>query len=610
MILIFGGTTEGRLAVETLDNGTGRYFYSTRDNFQKVECNHGTHLCGAMDVDEMTSFCCENDIKLIVDAAHPFARNLHASIAESARKMDIPVIRFERRYPYANDKDLIWCESYNDAVDKMLAHDVRGLVALTGVQTIGSLKRFWSQRSCRFRILDRDDSRLKAQQAGFPSENLFYYKEGSDMPDFKGFSADAIITKDSGLSGGVAEKLDLAKAKGWKIFIVKRPELSPDFITVDGVAGLRMEVERLLPGFYPLTTGFTTGSCATAAAKAAIMALREGFNGHEVDFSLPSGETMRMSVEIDFIDSDSAKAHVIKRAGDDPDITDGVKISATVRLKDSGGLRVGNSVTDGITFIAGEGVGTVTLPGLGLQPGEAAINPVPRKMIASEIRKFYNGDVDVIIEVAGGREIAGKTFNPRLGIVGGISIIGTSGIVRPFSHEAFVESMKREIEVAQALGCRHIVVNSGAKSEAFVKRYFPHLQPQAFIHYGNAIGDIMLLAEELKVERLTAVLMIGKAIKLAEGYLDTHSKIATVNSDFIRKIAGDAGIDKDVISKIEDNMPARRLYDLLPVESYPEFYKLILESCYDHCRRIYAAGSLDMLLITDRGTVAAEITSE
>ncbi len=430
------------------------------------------------------------------------------------------------------------------------------------------------------------------------------------MPDFEGFIADAMITKDSGLSGGVAEKLAAARAKGWKIFIVKRPELSPDFITVDGVDGLRMEVERLLPGFYPLTTGFTTGSCATAAAKAAIMALKGDFKGRTVDFALPSGETMRMGVEIDFVDSDSAKAHVIKRAGDDPDITDGVKISATVRLRDKGTRRVGSEVTDGVTFIAGEGVGTVTLPGLGLLPGEAAINPVPRKMIASEIRKFYDGDVEVIIEVEGGREIAEKTFNHRLGIVGGISIIGTSGIVRPFSHEAFVESMKREIEVAQALGCRRIVVNSGAKSEAFVKRFFPNLQPQAFIHYGNAIGDIMQLAEELKVERLTAVLMIGKAIKLAEGYLDTHSKIATVNSDFIRKIAGEAGIDKDVISQIEDKMPARRLFDLMPVESYREFYNLILKSCYGHCRRIYSVGNLDMLLITDKGTVAAEITSD
>ncbi|MDE6279697.1 MAG: cobalt-precorrin-5B (C(1))-methyltransferase CbiD [Paramuribaculum sp.] len=608
MILILGGTTEGRQAVETLDSGVGRYFYSTRDSFQKVECHNGIHLCGAMDVDEMTRFCRQNDIKLIVDAAHPFARNLHATVAETSRNVGIPVIRFERRYPYANDDDLIWCDSYNDAVDKMLAHDVRGLVALTGVQTIGMLERFWSKRQCRFRILDRDDSRTKAQDVGFPAENLFYYKEGSDVPDFKGFDADAIITKDSGLSGGVAQKLALARSKGWKIFIVRRPEISSDFITVDGVDGLRMEIERLLPGFYSLTTGFTTGSCATAAAKAAIMAIITGFRGPTVNFSLPSGETMKMNVEIDFVDSNCAKAHVIKHAGDDPDITNGVKVSAIVKLKDSG-VKERQTVTDGITFVAGEGVGVVTLPGLGLQPGDAAINPVPRTMIASEIRKIYAGDAEVVIEVEGGRELAEKTFNRRLGIVGGISIIGTSGIVRPFSHEAFVESMKREIEVAQALGCRHIIVNSGAKSEAFVKRFYPKVEPQAFIHYGNAVGDIMMLAQELKVEMLTVVLMIGKAVKLADGNLDTHSRIASVNVAFIREVAMRSGVDSDVISRIGDNMPARQLFDIMPPEQYPDFYHHILALCYNHCSRIYTVGLLNMLLVTDKGDIAAQITS-
>lgn len=606
MILILGGTTEGRQAVETLDSGVGRYFYSTRDSFQKVECHNGVHLCGAMDVDEMTRFCRQNEIKLIIDAAHPFARNLHATVAEAARNAGIPVIRFERRYPYAKDEDLIWCDSYNDAVDKMFAHDVRGLVALTGVQTIGMLKRFWSERKCRFRILDRADSKLKAQQAGFPAENLLYYKEGSESIDFEDFIPDAVITKDSGLSGGVDRKLALARAKGWKIFIVKRPDLSPDFITVDGVDGLRMAVERLIPEFYPLTTGFTTGSCATAAAKAAIMAVVNGFRGSMVDFSLPSGETVRMNVEIDCVGVDCAKTHVIKHSGDDPDITDGVKISAVVKLKGAG-IKDRHSVTDGITFIAGEGVGMVTLPGLGLQPGDAAINPVPRAMIAYEIRKIYEGDVDVIIEVEGGRELAEKTFNPRLGIVGGISIIGTSGIVRPFSHEAFVESMKREIEVAQALGCRHIIINSGAKSEAFVKRFYSRLQPQAFIHYGNAIGDIMMLAEELKVEMLTVVLMIGKAVKLADGNLDTHSKIASVNVDFIRDVAVRSGVDNEVISRIGDNMPARQLFDIMPPQHYQNFYNNILELCYNYCSRIYRVGTLNMLLVTDKGDIAAQI---
>ena len=180
-----------------------------------------------------------------------------------------------------------------------------------------------------------------------------------------------------------------------------------------------------------------------------------------------------------------------KDAGDDPDVTNGYTILSTVSLTDA----------PGVHFLPGEGVGTVTLPGIGIPVGEPAINQTPRRMITNEVKQLLHSHglhsgVAVRISVPGGSELAQKTFNPKLGIIGGISIIGTSGIVRPFSSEAFVNSIRKEIQVARALGCTDIVINSGAKSENYLRTRFPDLPPQAFIHYGNYIGETLRLAEE------------------------------------------------------------------------------------------------------------------
>ena len=258
---------------------------------------------------------------------------------------------------------------------------------------------------------------------------------------------------------------------------------------------------------------------------------------------------------------------------------------------------------DGIVFHAGEGVGTVTLPGIGLAPGEPAINPVPRKMIAAEIRKVYDGGVDVTVSVPGGRELALRTFNPKLGIEGGISIIGTSGIVRPFSSEAFVESLRREMEVAVAIGCSHIVVNSGARSERFVKALYPGYPPQAFIHYGNAIGETMKIASQLGIGRLTIGLMIGKAVKLAEGHTDTHSGNVVMNRDFLIGTAREAGCSPDAAEKIAGIRLARELWTVLEDGDARRFFSRILELCHAECRRLFPGGRLEAVLVSDSGEI-------
>ena len=593
MILVFGGTTEGRVAVRTLDESGQPYFYSTRGTQQQVECKHGTHIAGAMTAEAMTHFCREHGIRLIVDAAHPFASQLHETIGAVASDLNLPVVRLERRYHTGPDSGIVWCDTYADAVARMLADGITRLLALTGVQTIGKLRGFWQERDCWFRILDREESFAKARESGFPADRLCLYSPDEDIAVLiRTTGADAVITKESGDSGGFEEKLEGACEAGVPLYVVRRPKLPPEFITVTGEHGLRREVQRLVPDYFPLRTGFTTGACATAAATAAALALFRGEIAEDVKFEIPSGEIMTMPIHSVTVTDRAATASVIKDAGDDPDVTDGYRIVVTLAKADHAGIR----------FIGGEGVGTVTLPGVGLDIGEPAINPVPRRMIAQALQAFGAEGLDVTVSVPGGAELAAKTFNPRIGIVGGISIIGTSGIVRPFSHEAFVESMRREMEVALALGCERIVVNSGAKSERFVKALYPALPPQAFIHYGNAVGDIMKLAAQLNVKQLTIGLMIGKAVKLAEGNTDTHSHKVTVNREFLASIALECDCPDTTVEAINQINMARELWTLPRTEATDRFFGEILRRCRQVCAAIYP-GNLEALLITDEGKI-------
>ncbi len=592
MILVFGGTTEGRVAIKTLDEGEGRYIYSTFSTSQKVECAHGTHINGGMSEQDMLDVCRGNSVTLIVDAAHPFAINLHYTIASVARVLDIPVVRLERIYPEIQHPGIIWTDSYADAVEKLKIAGIKKLLALTGVQTIPKLRDFWQSCETWFRVLDRQESIDKAKNFGFPEDHLVLYEEDSIGSLIEQISPDAIITKESGISGGFEEKVEAAKQYGISLFVIRRPKLPEEFIVVEGRHGLRMEIERLLPEFYKLHTGFTTGSCATAAAKAALWGLLKNEVLSEVSFKIPEGETMRMVIESVTISQSSATATVIKKAGDDPDVTDKSRISVTVALANHSGIK----------FLGGPGIGIVTLPGIGLPIGEPAINLVPRAMIERELTRMYSGGLDVTVSVENGEELAVKTFNPRIGVIGGISIIGTSGIVRPFSHEAFVEAIRREMEVALAIGCNRIVVNSGGKSERYMKDLYPSLPPQAFIHYGNAVGDTMLLAQQLRVPKLTIGLMIGKAVKLAEGNLDTHSHKITLNRSFLCQVASENGCSTDAMKVIEKTNMARELWtSLSPVDSN-RFFPAILQLCYSHCSSLYK-GDLEAALIDDSGNI-------
>lgn len=209
----------------------------------------------------------------------------------------------------------------------------------------------------------------------------------------------------------------------------------------------------------------------------------------------------------------------------------------------------------------------------------------------------------VTISVPGGEEIAKRTFNPRLGIEGGISIIGTSGIVKPFSSEAFVSSIRKSMEVACATGSPRVVISSGAKSERYIKAYYPELPAQAFVHYGNFIGETLKIADKLKLPRVTLGVMIGKAVKLAEGHLDTHSKKVTMNKEFIQDIAHRTGCNEDVLTAIRNMNLARELWDIIPAEKLETFSKLLTEHCKQCCAPLLPDGELTILLISEDGKI-------
>jgi cobalt-precorrin-5B (C1)-methyltransferase len=286
----------------------------------------------------------------------------------------------------------------------------------------------------------------------------------------------------------------------------------------------------------PLRRGWTTGTCATAAAKAAYTGLVTGAFPDPVEVTLPRGERVSFALARTRADAASASAGVIKDAGDDPDVTHGALIIATVRAAGSG---------SGVVFRAGAGVGTVTRPGLALAPGEPAINPVPRQMIRAAIAEVAasagsDGDVEVEIAIPGGEELAAKTLNGRLGIVGGLSILGTTGIVIPYSCAAWIASIRQGIDVARAAGLTHIAGATGASSEAAVRRLYD-LPEIALIDMGDFVGGMLKYVRAHPLPRVTIAGGVAKMTKLAQGLLDLHSARGTVDLAALAEFAVAAG---------------------------------------------------------------------
>lgn len=296
-----------------------------------------------------------------------------------------------------------------------------------------------------------------------------------------------------------------------------------------------------------LRRGWTTGACATAATKAAYTALVTGSFPDPVEILLPKGERPAFALALEDHGDRWASAGIVKDAGDDPDVTHGALIIATVRR----GVR-----GTGVVFRAGKGVGTVTRPGLPIPPGEPAINPVPRALmraVVTELADALGGphDVEIEISVPTGEKLAAKTWNPRLGIEGGLSILGTTGIVHPFSCSAWIHSIHRGIDVARAAGLTHVAGSTGSTSEAAVKAHHG-LSDIALLDMGDFVGGMLKYLRNHPVDRVTIAGGFAKLTKLAQGFLDLHSGRSQVDFEWLSQTARTAGADDAVCAAIVD----------------------------------------------------------
>jgi len=324
-------------------------------------------------------------------------------------------------------------------------------------------------------------------------------------------------------------------------------------------------------------TGFTTGACAAAAAKAAARCLVRGIILTQIETTLPNRQKVIFQLKRSERNGDEATASIIKDAGDDPDCTHGAEIIVTVSLKKE----------EGVELLNGSGVGVVTKPGLGLPVGGPSITPVPRKniveMVLEELR-FHGCEfrgAKVIISVPGGEEMAKKTTNARLGIIGGISILGTTGIVKPYSTAAYMASVVQAVDVAYEQGSRELVLTTGGKSEQYAMQLFPNLSEEAFIQVGDFIGAGLRSCAKRGVPTVHIVGMMGKLSKMANGKMQTHQAGSQVNTELLAEFAKEAGASDALAEQIRVANTARHVLELAASENIHNLPSII---CREVCK--------------------------
>lgn len=305
-----------------------------------------------------------------------------------------------------------------------------------------------------------------------------------------------------------------------------------------------------------LREGFTTGACAAAAAKAAARVLVRKMMLAEIETTLPNRRKVTFALKRCELSGDKAVCSVVKDAGDDPDCTHLAELTAEVELKSE----------PGVQLRGGAGVATVTKPGLGLEVGGPAINPVPRKniteMVLEELAGTPYGGAVVTISVPGGEEMAKKTLNARLGLLGGISILGTTGIVKPYSTASWKASVVQAIDVAAYRGVPAVVLTTGGRTEQAAMKLFAELPEEAFIQMGDFVGVALRRAVTAGVARAIIVGMVGKLAKMAEGQRQTHARQGEVNLDFLAELATRAGADEQLQAAIRAGNTARHALEL------------------------------------------------
>ena len=329
-----------------------------------------------------------------------------------------------------------------------------------------------------------------------------------------------------------------------------------------------------------LRTGFTTGTSATAGAKAGVLVIINQDRINFVDVTLPKKSKIQIRIEQCEFDKQKAHCSVIKDGGDDPDVTHGAEICTEVFLTKN----IGKIEIDG-----GEGVGRVTKPGLGLEINSAAINPTPKKMIVENILEVGNdllkkNGIKVLITVPKGKELAPKTDNPRLGIVGGISILGTSGIVVPYSTASFAASIRQSIDVTIAMGNDTVVLTTGGRSEDFSRKII-NLPGHCFVQMGDFSGYTIQQCAKKGVAMAHVAGFVGKLTKMAMGVKQTHVKGSKVDMKFLSGIAKRCGASSDIIEEIRKANTARHVFEIVSNNNLKGYFDIICSEAYNQLRK-------------------------
>ncbi|WP_395156100.1 cobalt-precorrin-5B (C(1))-methyltransferase [Ilumatobacter sp.] len=351
------------------------------------------------------------------------------------------------------------------------------------------------------------------------------------------------------------------------------PELSPD---VANATGLR--------------TGWTTGTCASAAAKAATAWLVHGAPPTEVEVRLPD-DTRVTFPTADIDPTHPYRIAIVKDAGDDPDCTDGAHITAEVQWADDS-----YEAGDDVTLLGGTGVGQVTKPGLGLDVGGPAINPVPARMIRQAIAEVTPLPITCTISVPGGEQMAAKTSNARLGIVGGISILGTTGIVKPFSTASYRASVVQQIDVAAAQGKDTVVLATGSRSDDWAQATWPELEPVSFVEVGDFTGIALRRAAGHGIEHVRFVGMAGKIAKLADGVMMTHFHRSKVSTELLESVARATAAPAVVVGAATATNTARHFYEVCVEYGSIGPLTRLCNMAATNCRS-HAAGQLEVTVV-------------
>jgi cobalt-precorrin-5B (C1)-methyltransferase len=350
----------------------------------------------------------------------------------------------------------------------------------------------------------------------------------------------------------------------------------------------------------PLRRGWTTGACATAAAKAAYGALLGLGFADPVTIRLPRGGSASFALAERRLEPGLAVAAVTKDAGDDPDVTHGCLVRVLVRPAPPGA---------GVGFHAGEGVGTVTRAGLPVPPGEPAVNPVPRRMIAeavAEVAATAGGaatDVAVTLEIPGGAALAERTLNPRLGIVGGLSILGTTGVVVPYSCAAWIHSIHRGIDVARAAGLAHLAAATGSTSERAV-RELHGLDEMALLDMGDFVGGTLKYLRRHPVPRLSLAGGFAKLAKLAQGHLDLHSSRSRLDLAGLAALAAERGAPPDLVRAVERANTGNEALALAEAAGFPLADLVAARARAEAGARLGAGTALEVIVVDRQGRVA------